>query len=104
MAFIATRRRRELALRATMGARRADLLKQLVGEGARIVSAGLVGAAWATTMVFGLSATLADGLQRGLLGAALGMLALLCVAGLVGSALVARSVSMLSPREVLSET
>lgn len=104
MMFIASRRRREIALRMALGADARAVRRLLLSEGARLVFAGLVAGAWTTTVVFAVTSELGDGLVGPVLPAALPVAALLFVAGLAGCLVVARRVSRLEPAAVLAET
>lgn len=102
MAFVARRRRRELALRVALGASPRNVTRRLLGEGARVVLLGLVVGLWAGTVVLAVGTGLADGLEAGYIPAAVSVAAVLGLAGLTGCLGVARSAARREPREILA--
>jgi len=97
VAFSVTRRTQEIGIRMALGAQRSDVLRQVVGEGARLATLGVVigiGASLAitrvmSTLLFGISAT--DPLTF------VGVVVLLSVVSLFASYIPARRAMHLDP-------
>jgi ABC-type antimicrobial peptide transport system permease subunit len=97
VAFSVTRRTQEFGIRMALGARRSDVLRQILGDGARLASLGVVigiGASLAitrvmSTLLFGISAT--DPLTF------VGVVVLLSVVALFASYIPARRATRVDP-------
>jgi putative ABC transport system permease protein len=101
VAFSVTRRTQEIGIRMALGAQRSDVLRQVVGEGARLAALGVVigiGASLAitrlmSTLLFGISAT--DPLTL------VGVAVLSSVVALLASYIPARRATCVDPLEAL---
>ena len=97
VAFSVARRTQEIGIRMALGAARADVLRLVVGEGARLAAIGLAAGVVASLVVTRLVASLLFGVSATDPATFAGVAALLAAAALVASYLPARRAMRLDP-------
>jgi len=103
IAYRVSERTREIGIRMALGARRGDVVGLIVGEGARVVAAGLLAGLAASAVATRLLANALFGLRPGDPATFAAVTALLFVTGLAASYLPARRAARIDPTKALRE-
>jgi putative ABC transport system permease protein len=103
IAYRVSERTREIGIRVALGARRGDVVQLIVGEGARVVTSGLIAGIAAAAAAARVLTGLLFGLRPGDPSTFAAVTALLFATGLVASYLPARRASRIDPMTALRE-
>jgi putative ABC transport system permease protein len=103
MTYFVAERRRELAVRVALGATRPDILRQVLGETARLLAVGLVAGAVAAQFLARLIASLLFGVTATDVPTYLVVFVVLATVGLLASYLPARRAARTDPIAALRE-
>jgi len=103
IAYRVSERTREIGIRMALGARRGDVVGLIVGEGARVVAAGLLAGLAASAVATRLLASALFGLRPGDPATFASVTAILFAAGIAASYLPARRAARIDPMKALRE-